>query len=236
MPGNSPPSLSYFCYRKLTLTERDRNVILNRIARKPVMLSRLCHHRVIVRTCAARKLAAMLRNSPLVQRAVAFEISLCLAVSRRCQRQLVQRVFSIISRLGDGLFWYVLMITLPVIYGPQAVLVSGQMAGAGLFSQIVYKSLKSSTSRKRPCDMERGIRAGTPPLDLYSFPSGHTLHAVSFSVVATHHFPGLAVVLIPMCALIAASRIILGLHYPTDVVAGIVLGSLVATSWLWAFG
>jgi undecaprenyl-diphosphatase len=73
-----------------------------------------------------------------------------------------------------------------------------------------------------------GIRAGTPPLDRYSFPSGHTLHAVSFTAIATAHFPELGWVLVPFTVLVAASRVVLGLHYPSDVLAGAAIGAALA--------
>jgi undecaprenyl-diphosphatase len=66
------------------------------------------------------------------------------------------------------------------------------------------------------------------PLDRFSFPSGHTLHAVSFTVIAAGAFPVLALVLLPAAVLIALSRVVLGLHYPTDVLAGALLGATIA--------
>jgi undecaprenyl-diphosphatase len=71
-----------------------------------------------------------------------------------------------------------------------------------------------------------------PPLDRYSFPSGHTLHAVSFTWQAVAHFPQLAWILIPLALLIALSRVVLGLHYPTDVIAGAAVGALLAAGGL----
>jgi undecaprenyl-diphosphatase len=71
-----------------------------------------------------------------------------------------------------------------------------------------------------------------PPLDRYSFPSGHTLHAVTFTAIAIHHVPMLAVPLVPFALLIGASRVVLGLHYPTDVLAGATLGAGIAASTL----
>ena len=67
-------------------------------------------------------------------------------------------------------------------------------------------------------------------LDKFSFPSGHTLHAVAFAVVFSWHFPLYGVALIPMVVLIAVSRVALGLHYPSDVAAGAAIGALVGLS------
>jgi undecaprenyl-diphosphatase len=47
-------------------------------------------------------------------------------------------------------------------------------------------------------------------LDKFSFPSGHTLHAVAFAVVFSWHFPLIGVALVPLVLLIALSRVALG--------------------------
>ena len=72
------------------------------------------------------------------------------------------------------------------------------------------------------------MRAGADPLDPFSFPSGHTLHAVAFSIVAIAFYPVLAWLLVPFTLLVAASRVVLGLHYPSDVAAGAALGARIA--------
>ena len=56
----------------------------------------------------------------------------------------------------------------------------------------------------------------------------HTLHAFAFTTVALHFLPALAVILIPFTALVSVSRVVLGLHYPSDVAAGAVIGILLA--------
>jgi len=72
-----------------------------------------------------------------------------------------------------------------------------------------------------------------PPLDEFSFPSGHTLQAVSFTIVALAWYPHLAPLLLGFTALIGASRVILGLHYPSDVLAAILIGSGLGATSLW---
>jgi undecaprenyl-diphosphatase len=65
-------------------------------------------------------------------------------------------------------------------------------------------------------------------LDHFSFPSGHTLHAVLFTVMLGVSFPLLLPVMIPFMLLVAASRVVLGLHYPTDVMVGAAIGATLA--------
>ena len=68
--------------------------------------------------------------------------------------------------------------------------------------------------------------------DGYSFPSGHTMHAVSFAILYSSHVPAVIWIMVPFALLVAASRVILGLHYPTDVAVGGALGATLAYSSL----
>lgn len=133
-----------------------------------------------------------------------------------------------VSRIGDGVFWYALMAVLPLLYGRAGAGASMHMAVAGLVCLLVYRWLKRRTARPRPGGVVADVRTATHVLDEYSFPSGHTLHAVAFTLIAVHHFPPLQLLLVPLCVLIALSRPALGLHYPSDVLAGALLGAGVA--------
>ena len=73
---------------------------------------------------------------------------------------------------------------------------------------------------------------GERPLDHFSFPSGHTLHAVTLCILLGYVMPVLLWVMLPFTLLVAASRVILGLHYPSDVLAGALIGSGLAGIFL----
>lgn len=153
----------------------------------------------------------------------------CRHANRWCRRVHVRRFFSITSRLGDGMFWYALMALLVLVDGMQGVRASAHMAATGVVALTLYKGLKRWTRRPRPYAADLRIRAWVAPLDEFSFPSGHTLHAVSFSIVALAYYPWLAPVLVPFSACVALSRVVLGLHYPSDVLAATAIGSALAS-------
>ena len=144
------------------------------------------------------------------------------------RRAIPRTVFRIASRLGDGVIWYVLILSLPLLYGAPAVRPAIIMAITGMIGVALYKALKRVFVRERPFITYSAIDLAAAPLDRYSFPSGHTLHAVSFAWQLTAHFPSLAWFVVPLAGLIAASRVVLGLHYPTDVIAGAAVGALLA--------
>ena len=132
------------------------------------------------------------------------------------------------SRLGDGVAWYCLAAALFALFGMAAVPAIKQMVAAGVVGVLVYKLLKTHTLRPRPFEVVSDVVCTGSPLDKFSFPSGHTLHAVGFSVVLAHNFPALAPAVFGFAALVAVSRPVLGLHYPSDVLAGAVIGAILS--------
>ncbi|AHE98789.1 phosphoesterase PA-phosphatase [Thioalkalivibrio paradoxus ARh 1] len=159
----------------------------------------------------------------------ALDLTLCQWLNRANRREAIGRFFALFSRLGDGVFWYTLMLALPLVHGFGAWTASVHMALTGLVSLQIYKWLKANTSRPRPFMVSDRIVRRVPPLDEYSFPSGHTLHAVAFSIVLLSHYPEWFWIVVPFAALVAASRPVLGLHYPSDVLAGALIGAAVAS-------
>jgi undecaprenyl-diphosphatase len=156
------------------------------------------------------------------------DLALCLHLNRLSHIDALRHVFRVVSRLGDGIFWYALMILLPLIHGTAAFPTVIRMAMVGAVGLGVYKWLKQKTSRPRPCQVYAAISAAAPALDRFSFPSGHTLHATSLAMVAAAGFPELAPLVFPFALAVGLSRPILGLHYPSDVLAGAAIGALLA--------
>jgi undecaprenyl-diphosphatase len=164
----------------------------------------------------------------LMARIDAAEYGLCRTLNRGAAFAIPRTVFRVASRLGDGVIWYLLIVMLPFLYGAAALRPAIVMALTGVLGLLLYTLLKRVFVRERPFITHTSIDMKAVPLDRYSFPSGHTLHAVSFAWQATAHFPELGWVLLPLAALIAGSRVVLGLHYPSDVLAGAAIGAALA--------
>ena len=164
------------------------------------------------------------QTSSLSQKALAADIQLCRILNAFCKNPLIGLLFTVISRLGNGAFWYAAGLSLLLIDGKQALPVLAVYTTIGLIGVVLYKSLKKTWVRERPFISHLHIFQVCATLDRYSFPSGHTLHAVSFTTILCLSYPSLGPALWTFTGLIALSRPILGLHYPSDVLVGAILG------------
>ena len=138
------------------------------------------------------------------------------------------------SRGGDGWLWSAIGLILFLFGGSRRfdALAAGFVSvGVG---QVTFFILKRIIGRERPCATEPHCWSLLLPPDRFSFPSGHTITAFGIAVSLGFYYPDLLAGLI-FCALsVAASRVILGLHYLSDVLAGILIGvaiGIAAFAW-----
>jgi undecaprenyl-diphosphatase len=170
----------------------------------------------------------MSRIETTLRELLRWDQALCVQLNLGVRHALLVRSLQGVSWLGNGLLWYALMLALLVRHGSEAALPVLHMVFVGAVCTASYKMIKRGTLRRRPYQALPSIARGAPVLDTFSFPSGHTLHAVAFTLVACAYYPALSVVLVPFTLLTAASRVVLGLHYPSDVLAGAAIGAAVA--------
>ena len=168
------------------------------------------------------------RTSLLFEQIEQIELPICAYFNRANNLKAIRLFFKAVSRLGDGVFWYSLIAATVATFGKEAVYPSLHMFVTGGIGVIVYKILKEHMVRERPFITHDSITCNTRPLDRYSFPSGHTLHAVSFSILLVYYYPGLFWLVTSFAILVSLSRFILGLHYISDVVIGAFIGAVLA--------
>lgn len=167
------------------------------------------------------------RAPALLDRLDLLEWRLCQRIGRFNLYRPWLALLRLASRLGDWPAWVALLLAQPLLQesgGWQRLLQYGLTALAAI---AVYRLVKTRLCRERPFITFVGnVRSHEPARDRYSFPSGHTMHAVMFLALTASHLPWLAPWLVPLVVLIALSRVGLGLHYLSDVLAGALLGLL----------
>lgn len=168
------------------------------------------------------------RQELVVRRMTELELPLCVLFNRVSQLKQVRALFATVSRAGDGIAYWLSALALLAVQRSAALGFAWRAAITHAICLAIYTAVKRRTSRPRPFEMRSEITLGTAPLDRYSFPSGHTMHAVAFAILLTAHCPGLGWVALPFAAMVGFSRLVLGLHYPTDVLAGAMIGGALA--------
>ncbi|MGH9653672.1 MAG: phosphatase PAP2 family protein, partial [Bryobacteraceae bacterium] len=128
------------------------------------------------------------------------------------------------TRGGDGWLWYLVGLCV-LVFGGAGRLTAGASAGSAALAGIgLFATLKKVSGRKRPCAIAPHCWATLLPPDRFSFPSGHTITAFAVAVAFGSFYPVLLPVLLFFALSIAASRILLGMHFLSDVVAGALIG------------
>ena len=136
-----------------------------------------------------------------------------------------------VTKLGDaGIFWIILTLIFLIIPKMRK---TGVIMAAALLTDLLICNvfLKNIVARTRPYDVNTTVELLVEKLRDYSFPSGHT--AASFASVTALYLAGerrLWIIALVISCLIAVSRLYLYVHYPTDVLGGIIFGCL--SGWI----
>lgn len=145
------------------------------------------------------------------------------------ERRLVIPAARILSRSGDG---YMPVITILVCFSlsnPLYRQLAWQLTLLFLLERIVYFIAKNTLRRQRPAETLNAFTALVVASDKFSFPSGHTSAATLYAAIIYQYFPIIGVCLLVWAAGVGASRVILGVHYPSDILAGATLGLSIAS-------
>lgn len=141
-----------------------------------------------------------------------------------------------LSRTGDGHLYLLLATCLWSFEQEHGELFAYTALMAYALELPLYLLLKNSVKRPRPCDLLNNLTAHVTPSDKFSLPSGHTAAACLMASMVAYFYPSFAWLGCSWAILIGLSRILLGVHYPSDVLAGAALGITIATASLAILG
>ena len=156
-----------------------------------------------------------------------YERALCCRAAQLVSSRLLLGLFRSASRLGDWPLSVIVALLLATTSGWAHL---AAWTAASLTAVALQKQLKHRCARIRPCERPDGPPQRAPIPDAGSFPSGHTLHSVMAAVVIAGLLPVLAPGFALIALTIALSRVVLGVHYPSDVAAGGALGALLGAA------
>ena len=137
------------------------------------------------------------------------------------------------TRAGDGWIWGLFGLVILVFGDDDRFAAVGAGGLAAIASVLLFMMLKRVTGRERP-DAPHAWATLLPP-DHFSFPSGHTMTAFAVTVAISLFYPMLAGPLLFCAFSIAISRILLGMHFLSDVMAGALIGSALGFAAYLAF-
>lgn len=145
-------------------------------------------------------------------------------INRKMRNKFLDTFMYRVTDLGGAIFSALVCMSMLLLgtedvkrIGIEALVVLG-------ISQIIVQSLKLILSRERPYKIIEQLNTFGINLKDYSFPSGHTTASFSLAATIAMNVPRLTIIVFFLALIIGISRIYLGVHYPTDVVAGIILG------------
>ncbi|HLS97523.1 MAG: phosphatase PAP2 family protein [Porticoccaceae bacterium] len=147
---------------------------------------------------------------------------------KRKRLNLLARLARGMSRTADGFGYPLLALGLYLLDPVQGGRLALAMVLGFAAERPLYWILKNSLRRNRPASALPGYQSFIIPSDQFSFPSGHTSGAFLTAVLLCLFFPAVAPLALAWAALVGVSRVTLGVHFPTDIVAGAAMGSTIA--------
>ena len=141
----------------------------------------------------------------------------------------LKKIFRIISHSGNGYLYLTLALILLVQPSPNHLqFIQAALLGF-LFELPSFICLKQILKRNRPFNVLSFCQSAVKPSDEFSMPSGHTAAAFVMACMIAFFFPAFSLIAYIWATLIGVSRVFLGVHYPTDIVVGAILGYGCAT-------
>jgi len=135
-----------------------------------------------------------------------------------------------VSRSADGHIYPLVGLLMIALDVPHAAAFAGCMTLAFVFELPLYKILKNTVRRDRPFEVIVGVTKRIEPPDRFSFPSGHTAGAFVVAALVASFYPSLILPSYLWASSVGVSRVYNAVHFPSDVLVGMLLG--LGSAWL----
>ena len=145
-------------------------------------------------------------------------------INSKIKNKYLDKIMYRITDLGGAVFTSIFALGLVLVGNSKVKLIGVEAIIALFFGQIFVQSLKKLMSRERPYKILKHLHTFGIEMRDYSFPSGHTTASFSLATTIALNMPRTAVFVLVLAFIIGMSRVYLGVHYPTDVAAGIFIG------------
>lgn len=139
---------------------------------------------------------------------------------------------SVGAHLGDGVLWLAVGLALWVWGGARLREVTLCAALAAAATAVVVTALKYTVRRSRPVERTEFYALKS---DRYSFPSGHAARMAAIAVAIGHFHPAVGVIGYVLALIVGLCRILVRVHYASDVLTGLLMGTLGAWGAVWLF-
>ena len=153
------------------------------------------------------------------------DLNTLLLFNKSIKCRLLDRLMPLLTQMGSAVFT-IFSCLLIICIG------KGEVRGVGLkalvsltISHLIVNLLKNRVCRLRPIEVLPNLNTFNVAIDYYSFPSGHTTAVFAIATILAFNESFLALVCFPVALVVGITRLYLGVHYPSDVLAGMVLAT-----------
>ncbi len=167
-----------------------------------------------------------LTGNKLTKQLLLEDVEVFKLIHRKIRCRILSWIMPYITYLGGTAISILLPLAL-IVFGEGRLQVLGWELGISLlFSHLLVQIIKRMASRPRPYKVFKDIKLQGVTIEAHSFPSGHTTASFATALLLSIYFPEYSLLCVSGAMLIGLSRIYLGVHYPSDVLMGAVLGTL----------
>jgi undecaprenyl-diphosphatase len=164
-----------------------------------------------------------------------FDEKLIDILNHKLNNRFLDKFMLLFTNFGGGIFTTCFTLVLILLGNGKARFIGLQIGITLIISQTITYSLKALLGRERPYNILKNLNTFDIILKDHSFPSGHTSASFAIATAIAFNMPQIAIIVYLIALIIGISRIYLGVHYPTDVAGGIIVGIGSAAIVHWGF-